>query len=1839
MLYCQLLKKNNAMKIRSLVIFVMSWLLGLNAYSQCAVTASFNYSYTDCSTIQFVDNSVPAPNYNLVQWDWDFGDGNTGSGQIVSHLFVPGAAVTVSLTVTADSSGVTCTDIYSIPITVNQLPDVFVSSNPNPGCINEPVSFFGSSGFNIISWVWDFGDGTNSSQQNPTHAYNSAGSYNVTLTVTDNNGCTNTLDPAYVQDIGTLPDIDFTWDPDPGCLNSPIQFTGISAANIASWQWNFGDGGTAFQQNPMYTYVIPGVYTVTLLVTSTDGCVNSTSRQVTVNPLPNPSFTTTSPACASEPVYFTNLSTSPNGYITQWIWDFGDGNTVTIDYPDDPNVSHLYANGGTFEVFLTITDSDGCQNTTSRLVQVVPNPIADFSYVENCYGDPVLFTDLSSPNGGPDLFSWLWDFGDPLSGVNNSSTLPSPSHIFTDPGTYTVTLIITNTQGCGDTTTQDITVDALPNVDFSMANDTICFGEIASFTGTGTNIISWVWDFGDGGTASVQSPTHLYTQTGLFTVTLTGTGADGCVNTVSYDIFVRQRPVAAFAFNSGCAIDSVYFTDQSTTNIGYIASWNWNFGDGGSSTIQSPGHLYASSGIYDVTLVVADEFGCTDSITQQVEVVTGPTADFTYVEYCLGDATEFTDNSSTNGGSAIDSWSWDFGDPLSGSDNVSSLQSPTHIFSDAGTFTVTLIVINTDGCSDTTTQDIIVDPLPVVDFSMSNDTICLGEVTQFTGTGTDVASWYWDFGDGSTATIQNPIHLYATFGTFTITLTGTSSDGCSSSISYDIVVREIPTAEFISNDVCFGDSIYFFDQSFANVGFINGWEWDFGDGSSTSPLQNPAHLYALAGVYNVTLVAFDNFGCSDTIVHSVEVFANPNADYFYQETCLGDSVYFTDNSNNNNGPDLISWSWVFGDPLSGVNNFSTLQNPAHLFTGPDTYTVSLVVTNEEGCIDSAIYDIVVDTLPDIDFTIVDDTLCLWEIAQFNSSGTNIATWYWEFGDGIISNDANPIHLYTEPGLYTVTLTGTDNDGCVSTVSHDIFIRENPFADFNYNNTCFGDSIYFIDQSYSNQGDIISWDWNFGDNTSSTEQSPVHYYQNPGIYNVSLMIINEFGCSDTIYNELQVFDNPVAAFSFNIECDTAGQVSFFDGSQAGSDSPISSWLWDFRDGYFSTEINPVHIYSFTDSCYNVILTITDTNGCVATDTNEVCVRDQLSASFTATENCMGKTTFFDADFLPLADTIVYFRWNFGDGTPVYTSPYDTVSYVYSNAGTFAVTLTVLDVYGCTASYVDTVVVNELPIPDFTYEMSTCEAPTQFIDQSDGSGTLIASWYWDFGDPSSGTDNNSTLQNPIHNYPPYDSSYQVKLIVTNFNGCVDSIVKTVVRTPCIQADFEVLTETTCVGSEVCFADSSKVYSNYIGITQWSWDFGDGDTYTYDYQQNPICHTYTNSGAYDVRLIITAESGPNTLIDTAIRTITVGPIPNAAFEITSPTCLETLTYFEDISDGDGSVIDQWYWDFGDDTNPDDTSSQQNPTYVYSSSGIYDIQLIVINEYGCSDTVSDQVEIFRRPEANFSSSVGCADVETYFFDESEDAGSPISSWFWNFGNPLSVLDTSVLQNPVYTYDQGGFYNVSLIVTDDNMCSDTVEQDIEVYARPIAAFEVSDAYENQQGVIYLANKSEGASTYFWDFGDGQTSEEESPVVKYSSDGTYTITLIAYNSDGCSDTATYEYELMFKTLYVPNAFAPGNLGWEYEDGRFIVKGVNLYRYRIEVYDAWGNQVWESDALIDGKPAASWNGRNHGNPNLDLCPAGAYTWKIDAVFKDGSKWNGSDNGDGNTKPYGTVTLIR
>ncbi len=1574
------------------VLFVLPFLKSSDIQAQCPANAEYSYYIITCNEYQFTDMStVSNPNYTIIAWYWDFDDGGSSNAQNPTHTFTPGHTYNVKLTVTADSSGSSCKDSVVHRIVVDDLPTVTFTWDPDPTCLGDPTSFFGSSSGNIVQWQWEFGDGGTSTIQNPIHLYVNSGTYDVTVTVTDVNGCVATHTDQV--EIVEVPDVDFTVNPNPTCINSPTFFSGSSSGNIVAWEWDFGDGFSGHKQNVTHSYSKTGTFDVTLKVTSADGCSNSITKQLRVNALPEPDFEHNAPVCFGDTIFFDDLSTTPNGYITTWEWKFGDGTTTIINYPDDPNTSHLYPLENTYEVTLVVTDSDGCIDSISKSVEVVYNPVANFHYSNPCDGDPVDFTDASSQNNGSPIISWYWNFGDPLSGILNTSTEQNPTHLFTSADTFNVTLVIINLDGCSDTMVKQVIVNSPENVDFTADRDTACVNEIIQFSGIGDNIVSWYWEFGDGGTDIIQNPEYAYNIAGTYDVTLTVVDINGCSNSITHPVNVKDLPIALFNVSTPtCTYDTVYFTDYSTSPSGYITTWHWYFGDGQDTVINYPddpniGHLYVNPSTYAVKLVVTDSYGCMDSTTTNVTLIASPIANFDYSSACYKEPVEFTDKSLPNGGGNIVNWYWDFGDPLSGINNFSTLQNPTHIFTDSGTYIVSLTVFNANGCFDTTKKEVLVRPLPNVDFTVDNDSTCVGSVTYFYGEGDSIVSWYWEFGDGGTASSQNTQHIYY-----------------------------------------------------------------------------------------------------------------------------------------------------------------------------------------------------------------------------------------------------------EPGIYTVTLYVVDQFGCSNSVSHDVLVNEQPFAQFTYANNCYTDTTYFTDQSFSSNSVIKSWFWDFDDpasspNDTSTLQNPTHIFSDAGTYNVKLRVTDLNGCVDSIVHQVQVFTKPIPLFSYDIVCEPHGTVYFYDESvPGGSGSIINDWFWEIDENYYSTEQNPHYTYTITDTCYAVTLTVTDLNHCSSSYTDTVCILDPLEVDFTANRVCYTKPTHFDASYLPDDDSVKSWKWEFGDGKPPVTTAFDTISYTYSNPGTYQVVLTAKNINNCTATAHHTVIVDALPLPDFSYDDAICNEPTQFHDSSSGNGTEIQSWYWNFGDISSGGNNFSTQQNPSHVYPPNDSTYYVTLQVTNQNGCIDSITKPVIKNPCIVALFDLSSDTLCSGDYTCFTDSSYIYQNAGNIIDWQWDFGDGNSYNYSSFQPTICHVYENPGNYSVTLTITGRVNNNNFTDSQTLKIYVNPSPTADF-INSPACNNTYISFTDESAENGLPIVSWYWDFGNILIDTDTSTQQNPTYFYDKAGEYDVGLIVTNNEGCRDTIIQNLDIHNRPSAEFSFEGPCLNNPTFFYDESDSSDIAIQQWYWDFGNPNTEADTSIKQNPSYNYKQIGNYNVNLIITDKNECIDTIIKSLQIIEPPISAFTIEENVEGIQGQVMFENLSINSTYYYWDFGNGDTSYLDEPVITYHKNGTYTIQLIAYNDNNCSDTTYLDYEVFLKGLYIPNAFAP--LSPNPDVKLFKPKGYNIKSYNIEVYSKWGNLLWSSTKLdSEGRPVEGWDGKYEG----ELMPQGAYIWKAKALFKDNTFWDGNNIGDGNSKTYGTVNLI-
>ena len=343
-----------------------------------------------------------------------------------------------------------------------------------------------------------------------------------------------------------------------------------------------------------------------------------------------------------------------------------------------------------------------------------------------------------------------------------------------------------------------------------------------------------------------------------------------------------------------------------------------------------------------------------------------------------------------------------------------------------------------------------------------------------------------------------------------------------------------------------------------------------------------------------------------------------------------------------------------------------------------------------------------------------------------------------------------------------------------------------------------------------------------------------------------------------------------------------------------------------------------------------------------------------------------------------------------------------------------------------------------------------------------------------------------------------------------------------------------------------------------------------------------------------------------------------------------------FKDLSNSFGTEITTWKWTFGDPSSGNNNYSDlPDPSHKYLRAGPYGVSLVVTNRSGCKDSLTKLTKVYILPVARFDNMPACSNNPTRFSDRSIVADTAIEYWNWSFGISQSRKDTSQRKDPAYTYKEAGEYNVHLIVRDFNGCSDTTDSIITVNPSPVSAFLYIDNLSGITGKIQLQNKSEGATGYYWDFGNGLTSTEEDPIVQYKEDGSYRIMLVSSNKFGCNDSTFLMYEMLFKGLFVPNAFVPAS-GIQ---GVNVFKpvGVNLREYTVEVFDPWGELLWKSTLLdSDGRPVESWNGRKS---NGDYYQSGTYVWKINAIFNDGTIWEGSDVGKGSDKTIGTVTLIR
>ncbi len=743
---------------------------------------------------------------------------------------------------------------------------LYVIDKDQPGRALFKQSSFG----NVTSWLWDFGDGTTSTAPDPEHVYPDDGIYEVCLTIADNNGtCSSTFCDMIGIDSDTLCEAFFTQYPFPG-VNQTLQFWDLSYGNIDSWSWDFGDGTTSDEQNPAHTFPEPGFYEVCLTVTDYDEfCTDTYCSQVEVLPSAQCHANFAFFHDPEEPLTLSFLDNS-SGEPDTWYWDFGDGNSSM-----EQNPAHTFDSEGIYDICLTITNQNtGCQDTYCEMVMVYHDlPCASFFESFEMAVDPYTYQFVDQSLGNINI--WEWDFGDGTTSVHQN-----PAHSYYENGVYDVCLTVSNEEGtCFDEFCETLYVGITPEcmADFYFVQDSLNSFKFHFADASTGDIDNWEWDFGDGNVASTENPTHTYMQEGVYFVCLSISNDEGtCSDVFCKEVIVSGDLPCQAEFNHYVMPENplkVQFIDLST---GDLDVWIWDFGDGHTSFEANPTHEYTQEGNYDVCLHILDiNSGCTDHVCRNIEIMHNPgcSAGFIHMPSMSNPLKiQFADQSTGN----IVEWEWDFGDG-----NTSSQRNPVHTYADDGTYEVCLQVTNVVGnCVDVQCHDLTieVEDLCSADFGYTQvpDELFTIAFTDFSeGIMTD---WHWNFGDGGTSSLQNPVHQFADTGTYLVSLTIQNPDSlawCYHSINKTVEVSGPAlecTAGFMAQPDSGINQPYLYHFTDLSTGDPDTWLWDFGDGT-TSTAQHPSHQFAEAGTYEVSLLVtkYNPYGedCTDSLMQQI----------------------------------------------------------------------------------------------------------------------------------------------------------------------------------------------------------------------------------------------------------------------------------------------------------------------------------------------------------------------------------------------------------------------------------------------------------------------------------------------------------------------------------------------------------------------------------------------------------------------------------------------------------------------------------------------------------------------------------------------------------------------------------------------------------------------------------------------------------------------------------------------------------------------------------------------------------------------------------------------------------
>ncbi len=1839
----------------------------------------------------------PAGSISSYAWTVTYPDGSTVNSNTplyVDILSQPGA-YDVSLTING-SETLTITDYITVhqPPTANFAADVTLGCYPL--CVNFEDLSIVSDG-QIVEWAWDFGDGTISSDANPSFCYDDPGTYTPVFSIEDEFGCYSDISfSGLIQVVDDFPTIDITAPIDLDC-NPPValDFNNVAAGSSAlTYVYDFGDGNTLTTINPgmvSNTFDDLGIYNVCVTAIDDIGCATEDCVEIEIFDVAVAGYVPTTPTtiCAGSSVSFADI-TQPNP--VSWSWDLdGDGDQdANSEYP-----TFTYNDEGLYYPSLTVTYSPNCShsNVGSVEIQVLEELLVDFEAdtTISCIAPfDVNFENLTT---GPGNLTYQWLLNGSL--VSTDASFP---YTFVDYGVYDVELIVTSDTGCEESVLMEDYISVLePEIFFS--NPTvICTGVVVDIfdlvVDTFDPITDWNWDFDEDDVIDVtgQIPDFSYDDLGEYEITLEIVTEGGCEATFtssqSIEVQTQVSTDINVTANESCAGLPLEFCVDEQEGVTY----SWNFGDDTgwqnlSALENCIMHEYQDTGYYDVTISVFNE-GCSSFETHyQYIYITPPVALFTTTTICGDGLTVFFQDDSIEADSLI----WDFGD---GSDLVYDDLTPEHTYTDPGSYNVILTAINDDvGCPDIYSATIIAsDPDPGLSFSPNIG--CPPLDVEFTPNANNIY-WEVDFGNGTTMTADFnslgnmwdvsiddgstvvdsayagnanfwPIIQYNSLGDFDITVTTIDPNGCEGTTTYVDAIEVNSSPDFANFDYTIvdpcGPVTFLFEPTGTN---LDTWEWTMSDGSTSTELT-PSFTWDLPYNYDttyvVTLQAYNDIGCGSTVSQTLDLVfpTTPQFSVVQDPSCQGDSIQVINASLGN----ITSFEWDFGDPASGAENTSSDEDAYHVYYENGSYDICLTTENSVGCQTTVCQPDLVNIInPIAEFTF-DASInnCLFGVQFENTTAGNVECSQWSFGDNQFGAGITVFHTYPI-GVFDLQLVVCNEFGCTDTVFvEDIFEYSNvigPFTQILDTVTC---APFTVDLEAFNLTDVsFDYFWDFGDgfgdpvgNTNTT-----HVYDFPGTYCPSLIMTDANGCPVLIE-----CDNPIEVEEFTMDASLLEPICAGDSLLFTLDGATTyEWL---DDSYVYTEVNeefwlspPVsqdlEVTGFYADCQATevlsievnqlpLVTLTmddgicneqdvfDLSGGLPNDNPGIyTVNDipeatfdpsnapglyEITYAYTDANGCINSdTTAFEIYALPVVALEPF--------TPLCEdAPVTTIeggspllgTYSLANVdvtefdpsigwGDYDITYSFTDANGCVNTATETQEVNPLPEPAFEL-VSPCVneaiAVTNVSTIADGS---IAGAEWDFGPLGTSSD---YQPDPLDTWSTGILTFSVEL--ESDAGCINSLTQ----------DFEIFEapvaafslEDGCAGNEFSLLDQTTIGDGVL--TSWTWDMENIGTYD---QQN-WTQVLDDWGVYSIELLVETAEG---CVDSITVDLNVYPNPTADFEFDND-CANALIPFTNTSTLPSGAIDSYEWTFGD----GNSATSANGENDYDQYGFYEVELILLSDQGCADTLTQEIEIFPAPTPDFaiSDTAFCAGGTISLTDLSTIPDPyQIISWEWNFGNNSAngeTVDLEVLES--------GTFDLELVLTSSNGCTaDTVVTDyLTIWPVPVADFNF-DANNAAFGdpSIQFEDTSIGADGWLYNFGDGVQALEPDPLHNFIDYGEYDVSLVVVNEFGCLDSI---HQTVFvdatMLVYVPNAFTPDGDG--INDVFFPQwSGFEMSEFTFQIWNRWGELIFETN-----DPNAPWVGDVKSGSHY--ASNDVYTWRLLILPAHEPK---------TLEFYGSVTLIR